>query len=209
MNRADAWVSPLNEFLSGVPLASGFAAMVALSACSLAGPPPAEYVLGPIPAGKATTIPQPGLPIVEVERVRVPDYLDTTDILRREGNRLVPSPTGRWGERLSVGLTRALTASLSLRLPRMVVTATSPLERPTWQILVDLADFEPSEDKVVLVARWTIVEGARHRIVDSEQTSLVDAIPDADDSAVVAAMSHLVEELADRLVAGIESSRPA
>jgi uncharacterized lipoprotein YmbA len=148
------------------------------------------------------------MPIVEVKRVQFPDYLDTTDILRRDGNRLIPSPDGRWGERLSVGFTRALTAALAVRLSGMMVTATPPLERPTWQVLVDVAAFEPRADDAVLVARWTVVEGTSHQIVILEQTSLVDAIPNVDDSAVVAAMSHLVEELADRVVAGIERNRP-
>jgi len=205
MKQANACVCRWRELFSATLLASCLAATVGLSACALSGPPPAEYVLGPIPTADATTVPQTGIPIVEVKRVQLPDYLDTTDVLERKGNRLIPSPTGRWGERLSVGFTRALTASLAARLPRLVVTATSPVERPTWQILVDVAAFEAIEDHVVLVGRWTIVEGASHQILNAEQISLVEAIAGTGDSAVVTAMSRLIEALSDRLAAGIES----
>ena len=61
-------------------------------------PPPAEYVLGAMPAATATTVKQDGLPVVEVKRVQLPDYLDTTDILERRGNQLDPEldrPLGR------------------------------------------------------------------------------------------------------------------
>ena len=87
-------------------------AMIGLAACSLADPPAADYVLGPMPAAAAVSVSQTGLPVVELKRVQLPDYLDTTDILERRDNMLVPSPTARWGERLSVGMSRALAISL-------------------------------------------------------------------------------------------------
>jgi uncharacterized lipoprotein YmbA len=180
----------------------------ALVACSLSGPPPAEYALGSLPAATTKTIPQTGLPIVEIKRVQLPDYLDTTDILERRGNQLVPSPTGRWGERLSVGMTRAITVSLAARLPRMVVTAAPQAGRSAQQILVDVAAFESRPNhEVVLVARWTITDGATHRELTAQQATLVQAIEGTGDSAVVAAMSQGLEDLAGQLAAGIERDR--
>lgn len=179
------------------------------NACSLSGPAPAEYVLGAMPAATETTIPQAGLPVVAVDRVQLPDYLDTTDILERKSNQLVPSPTGRWGERLSLGMTRALTASLAARLPRLVVTET-PLGRPTRQILVDVAAFEPRPDHhVVLVARWTILDGATRQVLTAEQASLVESIGSEGDDAIVAAMSRAVDDLAGRIAAGIDPGKLA
>ncbi len=188
-------------------LACAFAPILGLSACALSGPRPTEYVLGDGPAVNVTAIVQTGMPIVEVMRVQLPDYLDSTDILERKGNRMIPSATGQWGERLSVGFTRALTGSLASRLPRLVVTATSPIERPTCQILVDVTAFERVEAHVVLAARWYIFEGASHKILIAEQASLIEAVSGTDDSAVVNAMSRLVELLAERLAAGINCNR--
>lgn len=179
------------------------AAMFGLAACGMSGPPAAEYVLGGTPAVTPATVPQTSLPVVEVKRVQVPDYLDTTDILRRSGNQLVPSLTGRWGERLSVGMTRAMTASLAARLPSVVVTAT-PVGRPAREILVDVAAFEARADQVVLVADWTIVDSASNRTLVAEQTSLVEAIAGSGDAALVATMSNEVEQLAGQIAAGIK-----
>ncbi len=179
-------------------------AVFGINACSLSGPAPAEYVLGAVPAATETTIPQAGLAVVAVNRVQLPDYLDTTDILERRNNQLVPSPTGRWGERLSVGMTRALTASLAAQLPHLVVTAT-PVGRPTRQILVDVAAFESRPDhQVVLVARWAILDGATREVLTAEQASLVEAIGGEGDEAIVAAMSRAVDDLAGRVAARIE-----
>lgn len=186
------------------------AVVFGVAACSLPGPPPAEYVLGVMSVAKATATPQTGLPVIEVKRVQVPDYLDTTDILERRGNALVRLPASRWGERLSVGMTRALAASLAVRLPHMVVTATPSVERPMRQILVDVGAFDATADrKVVLVVRWTVVDGASRRVLLTEEASLVEPIAGAGDGALVAAMSRALEALADQLAAGIEGDRRA
>jgi uncharacterized protein len=194
--------------LGGALAALSCAAILSVAACSMSGPPPSEYVLGSMPAATRTTLRQTELPVVEVKRVQLPDYLDTTDMFERRGSELVSRSTGRWGERLSVGVNRALTASLAARLPHMVVTATPPVDRPAWQILVDVSAFEARADhNVVLVAHWSIVDGAHRQIHVAEEVSLVKAINGTDDNAIVEAMSHVLDELAERLAAGIESER--
>jgi len=209
MKQAANRSCPGTRFFPVAVLAFFGAAMCGITACSLSGPAPAEYVLGAMPAAAETTLPQTELPVVQVNRIQLPDYLDTTDILERRGNQLVPSPTGRWGERLSVGMTRALTASLAARLPRLVVTAT-PLGRPTRRILVDVAAFEARPDhQVVLVARWTILDGATRQVLTAEQASLVEAIEGTGDEAIVAAMLRAVDELAGRIVVPIERDLPS
>lgn len=204
MKQAAARLCSGRRFLRfAVPVLLG-AGMCGITACSLSGPLPAQYVLGASPPATATTVPQTGLPVVEVKRVQVPDYLDTTDILERRGNQLVPSSTGRWGERLSIGIARALIASLASRLPHLLVTAT-PVARPARQILVDVAAFEARPDhQVVLVARWTILDGATRQMLTAEEASLVEAIEGKGDDALVAAMSRAVDDLAGRVAAGIE-----
>ncbi|MBV9247718.1 MAG: membrane integrity-associated transporter subunit PqiC [Acetobacteraceae bacterium] len=74
-----------------------------LAACSPTGPPPAVYVLGTPTPAKTNVEVLAGQPVLEVKPVTVPDYLDISDILTRRGdNSMTPSPTGRWGERLSL-----------------------------------------------------------------------------------------------------------
>jgi uncharacterized protein len=191
----------------------GLAAAV-LAGCKLAGPPPREYVLGTQPEPTAKSVVETGRPLLEVRRVQVPDYLDRTALLQRHGNQLAPSETSRWGERLSVGMTRALADSLAARLPDMFVTDAQPLiGRPSKRLIIDVLEFEPRADqRVVLVARWNIVDGASPQILSSQQTSLVEAIAGTGDEAVVSAMSRAVEQLAGEMAASLQETsraRPA
>jgi uncharacterized lipoprotein YmbA len=184
-------------------------AMLGLAACNLAGRPATEYVLGTITSAKEVRVPQTGLPIVEIKRVQLPDYLDTTEILERSGNRLIPSPTARWGERMSVGMSQALSASLAARLPRMFVTASPTIEHPVRNVFVDVAAFETRGRQVILVTHWVVTNGATRQTLVAQQTTLVETIAGTDDGAVVAAMSDAVEGLADQIAAGIEGFKPA
>jgi hypothetical protein len=88
-----------------------------------------------MPAATPATLRQSGLPIVELKRVQLPDYLDTTD------------------------------------------------------------------------AHWSIVDGAHRQIHIAEETSLVQPINGTDDNAIVQAMSHILEDLAERLAGAIEKDR--
>jgi uncharacterized lipoprotein YmbA len=82
-------------------------------------------------------------PMVEVRPARVPDYLDTTDIVTRgAGGLIVPSDRGRWGERFSVDLTRAVTAALARQLPRLAVTTSARLGEPRWEVVIELDAFD-------------------------------------------------------------------
>ena len=176
--------------------------------CGLSGPPPAEYVIGTVPTPARVTIPLTGRPIIEVKPVQLPDYLDTRELLVRRGNQVVASKSGRWGERLSVGITRALAASLAARLRGLTVTTTPPVEQAARQVLVDVTSFEARDNQeVVLVARWSVIDGPGRFTLISEQTALTEPITSTDDSAVVIAMSRALEDLASAIVIGIERAR--
>jgi uncharacterized lipoprotein YmbA len=181
------------------------AACAALANCGPGGPSPALYVLGTPPAPTSAARPVAGLPVVELKPVRVPDYLDTTDLVVRDDGQLVPSRTGRWGERLSVGATRALGTALAARLPRLLVTTAPPVERPAWQVLVDLDTFEARRDgQIVLTGRWSVTDGAGRATLAAERVSLVEPLAGAGDAAVAAAMTRDLEALAARIAAAFE-----
>jgi uncharacterized lipoprotein YmbA len=202
--------SPRHRFLLTLYIASAVLTLSPLG-CGLSGPPPAEYIIGTAPAPARVTTPLTGRPIIEVKPVHLPDYLDTRDLLVRSGNQVVASRSGRWAERLSVGMTRALAASIAARLRGVDVTTAAPVEHPTLQVLVDVTAFEASANQeVVLVARWAIIDGTGRSTLISEQTALTEPVASIEDSAVVTAMSRAVEDLARAIATGIErSSRPA
>ncbi|MGE3481464.1 MAG: membrane integrity-associated transporter subunit PqiC [Gammaproteobacteria bacterium] len=172
-----------------------------LAGCGSGGPPPTTYVLGSAAPAVDSVEPLDNRPVVEVKPVLVPDYLDVTDILvRGAGNVVVPSTTGRWGERLSVGMTRALARSLAQRLPNVTVIATPPAERPDRQVLVEIETFEPRADgTVVLVGRWRVLDGGGQDTLAGERVSLTERITGPGDAALVAAMSRAVDAFAERI----------
>jgi uncharacterized protein len=178
---------------------------VLLAGCGFGGPAPATYVLGDAAPAANNEQPLVGRNVVYVQRVLVPDYLDTTDIqIRQTANELKPSKTGRWGERLSLGVTGAFTRTLGRLLPGDVVTAERPLD-PAWrQVLVNVETFEPRTDgSVVLVARWQVTDGSGHGAMAGERVSLTDQTGGTADAAVVAAMSRLVDRLAERVAGAL------
>ena len=174
-----------------------------LSGC--AGPPPREYVLGRGPTSDNAAAVQTALPVVQVERVVLPDYLDSRNILTRRDRQVVVSETGRWAERLSLGATRLLAASLAARLIGVTVTAAQPIDPPILRVVVDVIDFDvPADGPVVLAARWTITDGTGQKSLAAEQATLREPVAAARDDAIVAAMSLALEKLANRISAGIE-----
>lgn len=137
--------------------------------------------------------------------MRLPDYLDTRELVVRSGNQLLPSKTGQWAERLSVGMTRALALSIGMQLPNVAVLTTNPIERPTWQVLVDVTAFEARVDReVVLAARWTVTDGTGRSSLQSEDAVLMEPTESMDDAAVVSAMNRAVEGLANQIAGGIK-----
>jgi uncharacterized lipoprotein YmbA len=177
---------------------------LALSAC--AGRPPVLYVLGtPSPAAESAQ-PLTGRPVIEVQRVLMPDYLDVTDILiRRPGNVMDPSATGRWGERLSVGFRRALADDLARDLPGFTVT-TQRLTDPSFrQVLTEVETFEARPDgQVVLSARWRLTDSNGDRQLAGEHVSLTEQAASTGDAAIVAAMSRAIERLAQVIVTAVD-----
>ncbi len=179
-----------------------------LTACGSGPPPPVTYVIGPPPIMSASAQPLIGRPVVEVKPVLLPDYLDVSDLMvRRSDNVVAPSLTGRWGEHLSVGVTRALTLDLQQRLPGLVVTRIAPLDRPTLRVFVDIDDFEPRADgMVVLVARWRLVDPASLVSLAGERVSLTESSTGSSDASMAAGMSRAVDDLTAPVAAAVRAA---
>ena len=192
-------------FLSGLVLE-----ILALSACGSSGPPPKLYVLGDTAQVGTGDVSQLSFPVVELKSVRIPDYLDTTEIfLRQAGGHIVASQSARWGERLSVGVTRAIAISLDTRLPDVAVTTSPSLEEPRWQILIDIDAFETqAEGQCVLAGRWSIWEGRGREKLNEERISLATQVGKGSDAEVVAAMTRQVDDLAGKIALALETRMP-
>ena len=182
-------------------------AVLITSACT-SGPVPRTFLLGTrVPDATSPTVGSDGVP-VQLQTVTVPDYLDTEDILLREGaHGLAASPGARWGERLSAGMTHALAAALVTRLPDYRVAPARPPDPLARQVLVDVTAFDVGRDgRCELRASWTIsVPGSAFPALRRQAvfvTPAAGASP-ALDATVVAAMAATVDRLADALALDI------
>jgi uncharacterized lipoprotein YmbA len=182
--------------------------MIQLAGCG-SSIPIRSYELGGLAPAATGTTSEAGLPVVELKTVTVPDYLDSSDILRRSGaNELIASPSGRWGERLSLGLTHALASSLARRLPHEVITTNAGAE-PTRRLVVDVESFEIGADGgCLLSARWRFAAADGAAAAPGEHGSFSEAAGMSDDAAAAAAMSRAVDQLAEQIAATVRRALP-
>jgi uncharacterized lipoprotein YmbA len=141
--------------------------------------------------------------------VAVPDYLDTTDLLFRSGrHELKVSPSARWAERLSKGLTHALSAALAARLSPDVIDLDQGEAISERQVLVNVVALDLWPDgRCILDARWMVLDKDTRKVLVAEQA--VFEIPPAgpgavNDPALVAAIASAVGKLADRVAEDIQ-----
>jgi uncharacterized lipoprotein YmbA len=168
------------------------------------------YVLTPPLAPTAPAQP-PASPAerIVVHRVLVPDYLDTSDILLRDGtNEVKASATGHWGERLSQGLTQALAADLAARLPTDAVILDTPsAARRQLLVNVNALDLWP-DGRCAIAANWTIIDhDALHVVAGGSGT--FDSSPvgsGVGDARLVDAISRALDKLADAIAVNIRQS---
>jgi uncharacterized lipoprotein YmbA len=185
------------------PRSIGHAATVGalLILCGCGSYPLAKiYVLGD-PGPPTAGVEGPGgLPVIELRKVEVPDELDSTDIVRRVGaNQLVPSPTGRWGERLSVGITQDLLADLSRRLPGVTIQSRGGYE-PARPLLVSVERFEIAQDgRCAVTARWRLAGADGRPGARSEEGTFIETAASGTDAAAAAAMTQAIDALAGQV----------
>jgi len=181
------------------------AAGIFLAACAVA-PPPKTYVLDPLPVMDQPVEPLLGRPVLEMRRVLVPDYLDGTELQVRDRANLVHvSETGRWGERLSVGIARAVASGLSRRLSGVVVMTTAPPSPARCELLLNVEAFEADATRrAAFVGQWRVLAGGARDTVAGERVSLTEPVAGSGDEAVVAAMSRIMDSLAARIAVAIQ-----
>ena len=182
--------------------------LAVIGGCS-SGLPPSLYSLSPEASSAADIAMTTGEPAVQLQPVIIPDYLDTSDILLRNGqNALKVSATGRWAERLSDELNQALMAGLVIRLPRDQVTAAPPTSKSALQILVTVDAFDVRPDgSCVLSATWAILDKNNQSVLVSERGAFIASAKDAagaiGDAEIVSAMAASTGQLADAIAAGV------
>ncbi|ATU71683.1 hypothetical protein SXCC_01762 [Gluconacetobacter sp. SXCC-1] len=204
--RQPAFPSRLNPSLRAAGGLLLCAAM--LSACSSA--PVRFYTLG-APAvavgaqGTGTTAITDSTPVIEVERTRLPDYLDSQDIMVRNGHEIERSGLGRWASRLSVGATDLITARLAQKWPDLFVTDQPQPDRPTWRLQLNISRLDVSRDgQSALNADWAIIPQDPRAAILRNRTSIVMNGNTANNANIASVTENLLNELTSR----IETSWP-
>ncbi|WP_428377547.1 PqiC family protein [Lichenicoccus sp.] len=161
-----------------------------------APPAPRIYVLAP-PASAAPA--SEGATVLQVPRIRIPDYLDTRDIqVRGAGSVLAASRTGRWASRLSDQLTDTLVADLQRLHPELQVTRSELAAAGAQRLLVDLDVLELDRDGTATArASWSIVRPGRPDLVMQSHLSLHGN--GADDAGVLNTLRRVASQLAGRI----------
>jgi hypothetical protein len=175
-----------------------------VTACT-SGSPPRIYVLSNAVDTPVEAKSGPEKAVIQLQRILLPDYLDTTDILMRAGqHELRPSPTARWGERLSLGVTHALATDLAARLPLDRVILAYPTDRYARQILVDVDTFDIwPNGHCVLSATWTLIDDKAVLIAGRGTFITAPGQEPPGDATVVTGMADAVAKLADSLASAI------
>jgi uncharacterized protein len=183
---------------------------VALASCA-AGPPLTLYTLSDgstSPEGSITPADPPapsGAPVIEIARVSLPEYLDSEDLIVRQGDVLERSRTGRWASRLPVAATDLLTTQLAMRRSDAWITDQPQARPPDYRLIIRIDRLDITSSGTGLVeAHWEIVpRGASQEVIRRRaQFSMTGAV--GSDEAVV----QLERRLLDRLASEIDSGSP-
>ena len=176
----------------------------ATAACSILDPrpDPSRFFLLATLAKVETAAPAPGSAheSVGVGPVSLPEYLERPELVRRSASHeVVPSAFERWAEPLGSQTARVLGEDVALLTGAAVTLYPWLSPAPQRQVVVHIHRFEPVEDaRIELVARVRVV---RFDAGESSDQRHEISVPLAarDGSAVAAAMSEALLELARRV----------
>ena len=140
---------------------------------------------------------KPGQNTIEVARLALPDYLDTQDILLRNGHAVAASREGRWASRLSLAATDLITDELTPRVPNALVTDEPQAIPPTYRILINVRRLDvTSQGRAVLEANWSILTVNPETLLERSRGRFEATGPAAHAGDVVALQQDVLKQLA-------------
>ncbi|MFT8591185.1 MAG: PqiC family protein [Acetobacter orientalis] len=174
-----------------------------LSGC--ASPPLRLYTLG-MPSDQNVQPPHLSAraQTVQIARIMLPDYLDTQDMVIRNGEEILRSPKSRWATRLSVGITDLITNEIATFHPTLLITDQPLADAATLRIQVNVSRFDVDTDgQAVLDAYWAIMPQDPQQPLIRERAHLTANGSVASDADMAALMRKLVIMLADKVNASL------
>ena len=177
-----------------------------LAAC--AAPPLKVYTLD-APAVLVDTGPAQTQTSLKVGRIVLPDYLDTQDIVLREGSQINRSSHARWASRLSIGATDLITARLAAARPDLFVTDQPMVSPARYSLFINISRLDVSGDGTAsLAADWTIVPRDEQHSELHDRTAFALTGPVKTDADIVALTNAMLDELAVRIERNVSLGMP-
>ncbi len=171
---------------------------LALSAC--ASSPTSYYALAAVPGPAQAGAP----PTVAVRTPEIAGYLDRNSIVRAgQDYRLAVASTENWGEPLDGMIARVLSEDLQQRLPGTLVQPSSfGASAPDAVVQLNVQRFDAGTDGgVTLLAQVSIGRGTNLSGGAAQAVRLTAQAGSGSTGSMVAAMSALLGQLADRIAA--------
>ncbi|MGR8930693.1 MAG: PqiC family protein [Gammaproteobacteria bacterium] len=167
------------------------------TACIGSTPPSEFYLLEPLTESQISA-PHPAdeKPILALQSVRVPHYLDRPQIITASGdNTYQLDELNRWAESLDDNITRVMLQDLNALAPVTVVSANGPRNKQAqFRLAVTILEFHiDPQGQALLTAQWQIGQG--DDVVLSRQSAY--KIPTASDemSSKVQALNQCLHQL--------------
>ena len=183
-------------------------ALATLSACGLLGPPrpdPSRFFTLSTPApesGRMSSL------TIGMGPNTWPGYLERPQMVTRlDDERIVLSPTDRWGEPLRTQFERGLAFQLmgDLGTDEVVVFPWWPSRRIDAIIQVNVRAFEANADGSAHVeAVWTVKDSHREHVLETGQRSIREPISPGGTEQAVAALGRALGELGDAIAADVQ-----
>lgn len=182
-----------------------------VSGCISSSPPTNFYVLIAPPERAVSAVPHSSVarqgPRLGILPIGLPGYLDRSQMVIRHDNSVdvKVEDYDRWGENLSVGITRVLSIVLTNAMAdiqgvAMPARVGIPMD---LRLQVDVRRFEGSPDgQVTLEALWAL---QKDRVPLREGHFVSQTTSGPGKSSLVRAQSYLVEELGAEIAAGVRA----
>lgn len=174
--------------------------LITLSLAGCAAPPLRLYTLAAPPV-RADARPLPrGAAVIEVDRLVLPDVLDSDDIVLTDGDVVKRSRTGRWASRLSLLATDLVTSRLAMRAPNDLVTDQWPERKADYRVMIHIARLDvTSKGRASLDAEWEIMSRAPRTPTHRGRIEVQLSGPDASGPGIASLDTALFERLADAI----------
>jgi uncharacterized lipoprotein YmbA len=175
-------------------------ALLALFLAGCAAPPLKLYTLNaPQLIEDARPLPRRA-EVIQVDRLILPNDVDSEDILISDGNTVARSPTGRWVSPLSMLATDLVTSRLASSHPDAMVTDEGSPESADYQLMIHVARLDVTRKGLaVMNANWEISSSKSDRHPTRGRIQIRLGGPIATDREVVRLEKSLFVRLAEAI----------